>query len=61
MSEGASIGLMVVLAIVIFGIVFITVYLLTPKTEDGATVFREGAYSIMNGQESISPRAVGSL
>lgn len=60
MTDGASIGLFTVLAIVIFGLLFIImVTVVLPNTENGLTIIRDGAESIINKRETVSPRTLG--
>lgn len=60
MTDGTSIGLFTVLAIVIFGLLFIImVTVVLPNTENGMTIFRNGAESIVNKRETVAPRTLG--
>lgn len=60
MTDGASIGLFTVLAIVIFGLLFIImVTVVLPNTENGLNIFRDGAEKIVNKRETVSPRTLG--
>lgn len=60
MTDGASIGLFTVLAIVIFGLLFIImVTVVLPNTENGLNIIRDGAENIINKRETVSPRTLG--
>lgn len=60
MTDGTSIGLFTVLAIVIFGLLFIImVTVVLPNTENGMNIFRNGAENIVNKRETVAPRTLG--
>lgn len=60
MTDGTSMGLFTVLAVVLFGLIFIIVVtVILPNTENGMNIFRDGAENIVNKRESVAPRTLG--
>lgn len=60
MTDGMSIGLFSLLAIVIFGLLFVIVItVIIPNTENGMEIVRDGTMNILNKRETVAPRTLG--